>query len=78
MGQVVCGAKFPWGEMSVGRAARGASCPWGELSLGQVVVGQVVVGRVFMGRVLMGRVVWEPGLEWGTFEFVFLSPTKDD
>ncbi len=73
MGQNFRGAHCPWGELPVGRAACGASCPWGELSLGQVVVGQVVVGQVFVGQV-----VWEPGLEWGTFEFVFLSPTKDD
>ncbi len=39
MGLVVRGAKYPWGEMSVGQNVRGAKCPWGEMFVGRNVRG---------------------------------------
>ncbi len=61
-------AKFPWGEMSLGRnfhgakflgakclgqVVHGANCPWGTLFMGRDVYGaKRPWGELFMGRVV--------------------------
>jgi hypothetical protein len=51
---------LPPSKLELGRVVHGARFLWGELSMGRVVVGRVLKGLVVCGaRVAMGRVIRE-------------------